>query len=820
MNEEIEFSKQVLESLLSLLGHLDAGGIIEVTVLPRNGGGPKAVGYFDNIQHAASEIVRFDGRDNIFVSLNPVKRHLLARAENQMATCKNRITDSDMLCDSWFFIDIDPERESGTSSTDDELDAALFVQKQVCDWFIEQGVPKESMMTAVSGNGAYVLIRLPAYSITPESIETKKNLLKYLSDMFSTEAVKIDEKVYNPSRLMAAIGTMKCKGVETPQRQHRRSSIHRVAGETFKLGQDYQVVPFDLYSLAEMLLPQESKQKAVMRSQENGQNWFDIRKYAPSLEGYHETQRGWAYAKCPAHNGKGNTSLHINLTTGAYGCHKGCTTNQIREALGISKSVGFLSGSPDKQEFPIVPLTWPTPPAEAALYGLAGDIVRTIEPRSEADVAALLIQFLVAFGNVVGRSAHFMAEADEHYMNLFAVLVGPSSKGRKGTSWSQIQRLFVAVDGDWNDRILNGLSSGEGLIWAVRDPIFKQEPIKEKGRIVEYQEVKTDSGVEDKRLLAIEPEFASILRAMGREGNTLSALIRQAWDKGSLRVMTKNSPAQATDAHVSIVGHITRDELRRFLDSTEAGNGFANRFLWVCVKRSKCLPEGGSLHQVDFAPTVRLLSEAVEFARGVSEMKRDEKARALWYEVYPKLSEGMPGLLGSVTSRGEAQVMRLACIYALLDKSAIVRRVHLEAALALWRYCEDSARFIFGDSLGDPVADDVLHNLRGAENGMTRTEISNLFGRNRRTQEIGRALSSLAEAGLVHRVVEESDGPGRPSERWFATRTTSQKLTGSNETNEKNERMNDYENSSFNSSFSFYDPSEAEPTDAVEGFIM
>src|SRR5207245_6802718 len=116
-------------------------------------------------------------------------------------------------------------------------------------------------------------------------------------------------------------------------------------------------------------------------------------------------------------------------------------------------------------------------------------------------------------------------------------------------------------------------------------------------------------------------------------------------------------------AHISISGHVTKDELLRHLDRTEMANGFANRFLWLCVKRSKLLPRGGAIGQVDFTPILNALSGAVNFARGVGEMTRDEDAWNLWVSVYPVLSEGGPGLLGAVLSRAEAQVTRLSCIY-------------------------------------------------------------------------------------------------------------------------------------------------------------
>src|SRR5690606_37128729 len=117
-----------------------------------------------------------------------------------------------------------------------------------------------------------------------------------------------------------------------------------------------------------------------------------------------------------------------------------------------------------------------------------------------------------------------------------------------------------------------------------------------KGIITGYQSEIVDPGVDDKRLLVLEEEFASTLRVMGRDGNSLSGVIRQAWDHGDLNTMTKNNPAKATGAHISIVGHTTQDELLRYLNDTEAANGFANRFMWVAVQRSKQLPDGGNLH--------------------------------------------------------------------------------------------------------------------------------------------------------------------------------------------------------------------------------
>ncbi len=418
----------------------------------------------------------------------------------------------------------------------------------------------------------------------------------------------------------------------------------------------------------------------------------------------------------------------------------------------------------------ILPEGWPELDRRA-MRGVLGDLVCAIEPHSEADPAALLMQSLVAYGNTLNRAPHFRAEADRHCMNLFAALVGETSKGRKGTSWGYIRQVFEQVDKEWTEtRVLNGLSSGEGLIWAVRDSISKTEPIKERGKPTgEYQTLIVDQGVSDKRLLVMESEFAGVLSVMGREGNTLSALIRQAWDKGDLRTMTKHEPAQATGAHISLVVHVTKDELCRLMEANEASNGFCNRFLWLCVKRSKVLPEGGQFNATNEPTLIDRLKRAVIFGRETGELTRDADTRAMWGTVYAELSEGKPGLLGAVTSRAEAQVMRLACLYALQDMSYVVRPEHLTAALALWEYCEASARYIFGQRLGDPIADALLTAFRSHADGMTRTEIRDWFGRNRKAQEIDRGLTMLVKQGLARK--EESqpgEWGGRPIERWFA----------------------------------------------------
>jgi len=394
---------------------------------------------------------------------------------------------------------------------------------------------------------------------------------------------------------------------------------------------------------------------------------------------------------------------------------------------------------------------WPDPMATEAFYGVAGEFVETVAPHCEGDPAALLIQFLIAFGNRVGRSPYYMVGATKHHMNMNACLVGMTSKARKGTSWHYTRQLSLALEpGQARDGFVSGLSSGEGLISAVRDP----DPNNED-----------DQGVTDKRLMVTQGEFCSVLKVMDREGNILSGIIRDAWDDGYLSVMTKKR-MKATDCHISIIGHITRDELRSHLTETDKANGFANRFLWVCVKRSRFLPEGGIVPPGELRALEEKLIRRFNNARTLGRMRRDEEAKELWAAAYAKLSEEVMGLVGSVTARAEAQVLRLSCLYALLDGTEIVSVQHLRAALAVWAYCDASCRYIFGDSLGDPVADSILAALKAQPEGMTRTEIRDLFKRHRTKAEIDVALTSLIERGKVDKRMEAT--AGRSVEVWFA----------------------------------------------------
>ena len=290
--------------------------------------------------------------------------------------------------------------------------------------------------------------------------------------------------------------------------------------------------------------------------------------------------------------------------------------------------------------------------------------------------------------------------------------------------------------------------NGEGLIWTVRDPAGQ------------------DPGAVDKRLLIIEPEFATVLKSTGRELSTLSPTLRSAWDGRPLALLTRTAPARATEAHISIIGHITQTELRRHTTTVEIANGFLNRFIFAAVRRVRLLPEGGDPDPLKGSGLARYLTSVLKHAQTAEQVTLTEDARELWWQLYPHLTQPADGLLGQLTARAEAHGIRLALLYALLDGQRKIAPEHLNAALALWDYAKRSAAWALGHATGDPLAEHIHAALARTPDGLTRTQIRDLCQRNLPADRVEQALHALAATGLAHQ--QRTVTGGRPAERWTA----------------------------------------------------
>ena len=406
---------------------------------------------------------------------------------------------------------------------------------------------------------------------------------------------------------------------------------------------------------------------------------------------------------------------------------------------------------PDAATLP-PPAGWPAPPAPAVYHQLLGEIVNRIAPHTEADPVAILTQLLVAFGAAVGRGAHFQVEATRHHPNEFMLLVGDSSKARKGSSWDHVRRLLADVDPSIGQRILTGLSSGEGLIWAVRDPSGQ------------------DPGIGDQRLLVIEPEFASVLKASAREISTLSPTLRSAWDGRPLAILTRTAPARATGAHIALIGHITQTELRRHTTTIELTNGYLNRILIVACRRQRLLPEGGHHDPLAGTGLTRLLAATLKHAQTAGQVRLDPDARELWHRAYQQLAQPRDGIVGQITARAEAHTIRLALIYALADAQRQIGPPHLHAALALQDYATRSAGWALHRATGQPLAEQIHTALRHTPAGLTRSQISDALKHNQPARHIDDALHALRATGRA--TMTQTATGGRPAQLWTATQTS------------------------------------------------
>jgi hypothetical protein len=400
--------------------------------------------------------------------------------------------------------------------------------------------------------------------------------------------------------------------------------------------------------------------------------------------------------------------------------------------------------------------------AEEAFHGPAGEIVKIIAPHTESDPALLLIGSLVYFGNTLGHGPHHVVEGTPHYPNLYALFVGDTSKARKGTGDGRVRQIFkVAAPGWCGFRIKSGLSSGEGLIAEVRDPTVK---------MVKGEEQTVDEGVTDKRLLIVQSEFGGALQAMKREGSLLSTVLRDGWDGRDLATLVKHNPLRATSPHISIIGHITKSELVYLMDQMSMANGLGNRFLFACVRRSKSLPFGGSLPPEEVARLGAEVGFAIERASQIGEVKWRQDGAEGWKSIYDTLSEAKPGLAGALSARAEAQIIRLSLVYALWDGSASIEAAHLMAATAVQDYCEASVRYVFGEKIGNSVADTILAALKNAfPEGLTRTEIRDLFARNAEAGAVATALQELQSLGRTT-MTRRLNNRGRPTEIWTLRR--------------------------------------------------
>ena len=439
------------------------------------------------------------------------------------------------------------------------------------------------------------------------------------------------------------------------------------------------------------------------------------------------------------------------------------TQEEIRaaaERLAESERQQFCRDEPEIDD----PELWPVLDQCAIHPGLIRDFIFAATKHSEADPAAVLGTLITRLSVEVGRSPFMKIGDGQQHVNLLAAIAGPTGAGRKGTSYKPVERLFqLAADDYIPARVTPGpLSSGEGLIDAVKDEVLSYVVDKKNGS---GQWVVIHPGVEDKRLVIVTEEFSSALQSMAREGNTLSSIIRQVFDSGNLEPLTKSVKIKSTGAHIGILGHITIMELNGLLQECQIHNGLINRFLWFCARRQKVLPFPKPISDNDMAVFRSEIKDIARFSCKTNEIVLSPDGREVWADFYPELSESKGGFMGAVLERAPALVLRLSMLFCLADRQTQIAEEHLKTAIMLWRYCESSAHYIFGDrETKNPLVKKIMELLSSGSR-LSLTEISNGLGRHFTSQSIQIAVKILLERSAIGR--EEIQTTGRKKTVYF-----------------------------------------------------
>jgi hypothetical protein len=399
------------------------------------------------------------------------------------------------------------------------------------------------------------------------------------------------------------------------------------------------------------------------------------------------------------------------------------------------------------------------PVADAVIYhGLLGEIVQTVDAgdHTEADPVGVLVTLLAGAGVLIGPGPHVQIASIQHPLLIWSLLFGSTGTGRKGES-EGTARLFLAKVPGFPDIWTTGLSSGEGLIERLRDPKDEDD----------------SGGTDDKRLLVIESEFSSVMARTKREGSTLAAVLRQAWDGDALSVLNR-SALTASGSHVAVVGHVTPREFCLRLAETEMTGGTYNRFLPIFVDRSKRLP----LPEPVPGDTIKWLggqlATAIENARGdlATRVTLSAPARELWKEtLYDEFTgtDDTDEVWTQFIRRAAPYCLRIAALHAVLAGRNSISTEDLAAAGGLVRYSIASARYVLDRQARDPRLDRIRRAVIAKPDGLTRSAVSGLFSRNLSGDVLDELLDKLIE-GPEFEVLQVRTG-GRPATCYRRTRS-------------------------------------------------
>lgn len=400
----------------------------------------------------------------------------------------------------------------------------------------------------------------------------------------------------------------------------------------------------------------------------------------------------------------------------------------------------------------------PLEPDPEVYCGFPGLFARRTGPWTEAAPVAVIGTLLSAVGACVGSRTHLLIGNTRHPLIVWPLILGRTASGRKGTALGLVRSvLSLAAPSFDTNNLTSGLSSGEGLIHAVRDA--EMDPIEAERSGKKH----VDEGVADKRRLVVETEFAAVLARARRDGNTLASVLRQAWDGDNLSVLTKSS-YRSTAPHIGLVAHATPREFIRRLREEELAGGTYNRLLPLASRQSKRLPHAPPVPEEVMKDLAAELGALLESVRETSpRLERTPAADEVWAdELYGEFTadDEEDERVGQFVARAAPYCLRLAGLYCLLDGAGPrIDVTHLRAAAALVRFSMMTVRSLYNVPTTVKPAEDRLRTALVENGELSKSQLYRVLNGNYPMEELEQMLDNI---GASSTQVRHNSGRGRP----------------------------------------------------------
>lgn len=242
--------------------------LFEIRILSK----PTISGYFYDIEEALKTLPQYD-KYQIYFTVNQVKDACSSRVQfNKFQQVQGSATSGNDIQHRWWLpIDIDVERPTDVSSSNEEKEYAHQKAGEVYKFLQKAGFPNPVVCDSSSGYHIY-------YPLDADNTQEVKSVIEkfyaVLGEYFTDGRVKIDKVVGDANRIMRLYGTFGRKGRNSEERPHRMSKILSVPEISERMSIE-QVSNFN--STYEVV----HDRKDNIKKQYNGGNNedFDLRKF-------------------------------------------------------------------------------------------------------------------------------------------------------------------------------------------------------------------------------------------------------------------------------------------------------------------------------------------------------------------------------------------------------------------------------------------------------------------------------------------------------------------------------------------------------------